>query len=428
MVLLLLTLAGCRPQEISAGCSWVTWLPAKYQCFPGPLNSLQCSRSFGFQNLLRIFRRYTSEAIDVKYLKQRVWIEQQKQDFFRTFSSSSLKSYQSEKPKKRGVLLVENWAWSARYHFLKLVTSDGLVLHPTDTLQVADGDHFTALVPRVEVTASKRAFALWCHGGDGIATWFNSAQVSAQVHRSKCKILREVRQVEAVEDLFAALLSDGSVVKWGREDFDIIQIRNATKILACRCGLFAVQSNGECVPLEPPVGLRLTGQRLWNVQQIKATDEELVVLLEDGHVETYDLRPRRFPLPPCPQCVREPGSVQQIRSTSKSVCALLADGTAIAWGDPRMGGGRSYCYSRQPFYVRRIEATEGAFAAILANECVVAWGDPNFGGDCSKVQHQLIGVQQNLFEWTLSICIFFGISLLDIFDSFSFSCWLCSPM
>lgn len=46
--------------------------------------------------------------------------------------------------------------------------------------------------------------------------------------------------------------------------------------------------------------------------------------------------------------------------------------------------------------VTRVEATERAFAAILADGSAVAWGDPNYGGDCSKVQDKLKEVQQNL--------------------------------
>ena len=59
--------------------------------------------------------------------------------------------------------------------FLKLVNVGGHVLtNLEDSLQAADvreGDHLTAVAQQVNISASARAFALWCSGGNMIVTW-----------------------------------------------------------------------------------------------------------------------------------------------------------------------------------------------------------------------------------------------------------------
>jgi hypothetical protein len=58
--------------------------------------------------------------------------------------------------------------------FLRLVTAEGLLADLTLSLQAAGlqgGDHLTAVVQQAKMAATRRAFAMWCYGGDRIITW-----------------------------------------------------------------------------------------------------------------------------------------------------------------------------------------------------------------------------------------------------------------
>ena len=60
--------------------------------------------------------------------------------------------------------------------FLRLVTADGRLLDPTETLRFSefqDGGSLTAIAQQPKIAATWYAFALWCVGGDRIITWGN---------------------------------------------------------------------------------------------------------------------------------------------------------------------------------------------------------------------------------------------------------------
>ena len=105
-------------------------------------------------------------------------------------------------------------------NFLQLVTSEGRKLNdPSEPLQAAglqDGDNVTAVVGQAKLAADQRAFALWCSGGDGVVTWGNPVY-SGDSSRVQDQ-LKSVRQVQATDGAFAAILEDGSVVTWGNPE------------------------------------------------------------------------------------------------------------------------------------------------------------------------------------------------------------------
>ena len=62
---------------------------------------------------------------------------------------------------------------SFRCGFLRLVTADHSVVDPTKSLPAAgieDGDHLTAVAVEAKLAATGTAFALFCPGGDQVAT------------------------------------------------------------------------------------------------------------------------------------------------------------------------------------------------------------------------------------------------------------------
>ena len=58
---------------------------------------------------------------------------------------------------------------------LRLITAKSRVLVDPDTTleeaEIEDGECLTALVLQPQLAATRRAFALWCHGDSAITTW-----------------------------------------------------------------------------------------------------------------------------------------------------------------------------------------------------------------------------------------------------------------
>ena len=148
---------------------------------------------------------------------------------------------------------------SLRQGFLKLVTVEGHVLtNPQESLQdagVQDGEHLTAVAQHARATATGAAFAVWCCGGNRIITWGNFMPSRDCDCCTVQDQLRNVQQMKATGDAFAAILADGSVVAWGDP----------------YCG-------GDCSAVQ---------DQLRNVQQIQATDKAFAAILADGSVVAW---------------------------------------------------------------------------------------------------------------------------------------------
>ena len=102
------------------------------------------------------------------------------------------------------------------HRFLRLATGVGRLLDPRESLQLSglqDGDGIAAVAQQPKIAATRRAFALWCNGGNRIVTWGdqrrggNSSTVQNQ--------LRNVQHISGTFEAFAAILADGTVVTWG---------------------------------------------------------------------------------------------------------------------------------------------------------------------------------------------------------------------
>ena len=66
--------------------------------------------------------------------------------------------------------------------FLRLAAPDGRLLDPTKSLWLSglqDGDSLTAVAQQPKIAATRRAFALWCVGGDRIVTAIPTTVVTA---------------------------------------------------------------------------------------------------------------------------------------------------------------------------------------------------------------------------------------------------------
>ena len=146
--------------------------------------------------------------------------------------------------------------------------------------------------------------------------------------------LKSVWQIQASRCAFAAILSDGSVVRWGSARF-----------------------GGDS---------RAVQDQLNGVQQIRASSGTFAAILSDGSVVAWgnahfggDSRAVQDQLK----------GVQQIQASKGAFAGILTDGLAVAWGD-RLWWRQSCCATSAE---RRAAdpSLSHAFAAILSDGSVV---------------------------------------------------------
>ena len=191
--------------------------------------------------------------------------------------------------------------------FLRLVTSAGRKLNPSESLEAAglqDGDQLTAVVVEPKLAATQTAFALWCCGGDRVLAWGDpgSGGDSSAVHDQ----LKSVRQVQASSQAFAAILEDGSVVTWGNP-----------------------KAGGDSSAVH---------DQLKSVRQVQANLFAFAAILEDGSVVTWG-NPETGG--DCSAVHDQLKSVPQVQANRFAFAAILEDGSVVAWGLPDRGGDSS---------------------------------------------------------------------------------------
>eukprot|EP00913_Durusdinium_trenchii_P019281 g18123.t1 len=176
--------------------------------------------------------------------------------------------------------------------------------------------------------------------------------------------LKDVQDVTATSDAFAAVIQDGSVVTWGRAD--------------CGGDSSAVQ--------EQLCGVKqITGTRcntLCYSGGVISDTGAFAAILSDGSVVTWGSA----------ECGGDSSSVQHqlkdvqdIAATSSAFAARLKDGSVVSWGQ---GG---VWQEQDPLRrVRHIEGSDDAFAAILDDDSVVTWGSGHGAHSC-HVESQLRG-------------------------------------
>ena len=188
---------------------------------------------------------------------------------------------------------------------LRLITSEDQVL--TDLAAslrdagLKDKDILTAVVPQVKVAATQKAFALWCLGGDSVAAWGdpNCGGDSSSVQDQ----LKNVQQVPATRQAFAAILADGSVVTWGDRGH-----------------------GGDSSSVQ---------DQLKNVQQVQATSEAFAAILADGSVVTWGSPSHGGDSSSVQDQLK---NVEQVQAIWYAFAAILADGSVVTWGFRDSGG------------------------------------------------------------------------------------------
>ena len=185
---------------------------------------------------------------------------------------------------------------------LRLAAPGGCLLDSEDYLQssgLQDGDSITAVAQQPKIAATRFAFAVWCVGGDRIATWGNRFGDSSGVQDQ----LRNVQQISATHNAFAAILVPGTVETWGNP-------------------AYGGDSSG-------------VQNRLRNVRQISGTRSACAAILADGSVVTWG---DPYHGGDSSHVQDQLEQVQQTFGTGSAFAAILADGTVVTWGNWAFGG------------------------------------------------------------------------------------------
>ncbi|CAE7843542.1 CPK2 [Symbiodinium sp. KB8] len=257
-----------------------------------------------------------------------------------------------------------------------------------------------------EVQASQFAFAA-LRGDGSVVTWGNSAcggncsKVACQLKqvREVQDLLQDVREIQASEAAFAAILANGEVVTWGWAgyggDSQAVhgQLKDVQRIQAAQNAFAAISKDGSVVTWGNPSrggDSRSVLEQLSRVTQIQASESAFAALREDGSVVTWghdgygaDSSAIRYQLV----------DVREIQATASAFAALRHDGSVVTWGNPENGGCSEEVKSELTD-VHAIQATNFAFAAVRTDGSVVTWGNPSRGGDSKDVHEQLQHVQQ----------------------------------
>eukprot|EP00435_Cladocopium_sp_Y103_P001321 s3583_g1.t1 len=296
---------------------------------------------------------------------------------------------------------------------VQAILADGSVVawgHPNDGGDSSAVQDQLSNVQQIQATDS--AFAAILTDGS-VTTWGDpdSGGDSSAVQDR----LRNVQQIQSTARAFAAILADGSVVTWGDPDSGgdssavQDQLRNVQRIQATLSvwgicsnhqlsdvkqvqatdrAYAAILTDGSVVTWGHPEwggDSAAVQDQLRNVQQIQSTARAFAAILADGSVVTWGHPEWGGDSAAVQDRLR---NVQQIQSTARAFAAILADGIVVTWGDPEWGGD-SAAVQDQLRNVQQVQATDSAFAAILADGSVASWGNPNDGGDSSEVQEQV---------------------------------------
>ena len=170
--------------------------------------------------------------------------------------------------------------------------------------------------------------------------------------------VKDVKQIFATKEAFAALKSNGNVITWGDSDY-----------------------GGDS---------SLVSSELINITNIYSTERAFAALNSDGNVITWgesdyggdssDVSSKLI-------------NIANIFSTSKAFVALDNNHTVVAtWGDENSGGDSTDVLS-ELINIKNIYSTETSFAALKSNGNVVTWGDENSGGNSDDVSSDLFNIK-----------------------------------
>ena len=202
--------------------------------------------------------------------------------------------------------------------------------------------------------------------------------------------LRQVEEIVANTDAFAALLQDHTVVTWGNPgcggDSSAVQdqLQNVREIHSTDFAFAALRDDRTVVTWGQNQGggdSSSVQHQLKHVKKLGACNTAFVAILQDGSAVTWGETNGHSDI----HCVKDQlKDVQQICGSSRAFAGVLSDGRVVTWGHPDCGGDSSFV-QEQLVNVQEIKANQHAFLALRSDGRVVTWGNRRERGDCSHV-------------------------------------------
>ena len=254
-------------------------------------------------------------------------------------------------------------------------------------------DTISAVAQLLRVAASRKAFALWCPGGDRVV--IETGKKITQVHKK----LKGLQQIGCAQNYFVGLLGDGRLLTFGSCSPGTAdkQIRGGpfrnVRSFHFNSRALAVLHHDGTVSTRGPTDFggdsSQVHSQLTHVQEIVAINKAFAALRCDGGVVSWGRRD----LCDTSRVQDKLKKAEKLHTTWCAFAALLNDQTVVAWGLNDCGGNTSEVQD-QLQNVREIHSTDFAFAALRDDRTVVTWGLDYSGGNSSSVQHQLKHVKK----------------------------------
>ncbi|CAK9107148.1 Ubiquitin-like domain-containing protein [Durusdinium trenchii] len=263
----------------------------------------------------------------------------------------------------------------------KLVNAKGELLMGAQLLRdvVQEDETLHATVRRPRIVSNRRAHAFACICMDGsVLAW--GAQAAGDCSHVRDQ-LKEVTSLSAIAGAFAALLENGEVVTWGDHIFggDTSSLRSTLKevreVQATAMAFAALRADGTVITW----GSSHVGGNCSRVPGFLADPDRNAAMANSKYCTMWE-GVLWLPLAYGRLSLTLVMMLSDIEASSRSFCALLADGQVVAWGDPAAGGD---CSQEQlkAFPILQMKASSAAFAAVNSQGRVVTWGDAALGGD-----------------------------------------------
>lgn len=169
-----------------------------------------------------------------------------------------------------------------------------------------------------------------------------------------------------IDESWAALKVDGSVITWGTNTLSIVSDSNLVSA-KLQSGVVDISSTSDAFAALKEDGSVVT----WGVASNGGDSSSVAASISSGVVKVYQARSHSWSLYP-----------------EGSFAALKSDGSVVTWGAQSAGADSAPVASQLTSGVVRIYSGPGYYVALKNNGSVVTWG-PGLGGDSSSVSSKL---------------------------------------
>ena len=245
----------------------------------------------------------------------------------------------------------------------------------------------------VSMASSRFAFTALLDNGSLISWGKDQASLTSVMQAPSVPSRTKVISIASTPTAFAALLDNGKILAWGNNLYGglapVLPDGKQAIALFSNGWAFAALLNDETTviswghPSYGGAGL-ITGDQ--KIRSIVSTERAFAVLRGDHQVQAWGDATQGGVLSDLPK-----GNIDAIIPNEVAFTALFHDGTIFCWGDVSGGGetpaippamtlAADSSVTITPRTVASIVGNERAFAALLNDGSLIAWGDQDWGG------------------------------------------------